>query len=66
MPHLVRSVGVRKHRPLVVGSALVGATLVVLADLLGRVLRPPAELPLGAVTALIGVPFFLSKLRRLT
>jgi iron complex transport system permease protein len=49
-----------------IGSALIGATLVVLADLLGRTLRPPAEIPLGAVTALIGVPFFLSKLRRLT
>ena len=65
VPHLVRAAGVRRHRPLLVGSALAGATLVVLADLLGRVLRPPAELPLGAVTALIGVPFFLVKLRRL-
>jgi len=66
VPHLVRSTGVRRHRELLIGSALAGATLVVLADLLGRVLRPPAELPLGAVTALIGVPFFLTKLRRLT
>jgi iron complex transport system permease protein len=65
VPHLVRAGGVRRSRPLLVGSAIVGATLVVLADLLGRILRPPAELPLGAVTALIGVPFFLSKLRRL-
>ncbi|HSQ33231.1 MAG TPA: iron ABC transporter permease [Gemmatimonadaceae bacterium] len=66
VPHIVRAVGVRRHRALLVGSALAGATLVVFADLLGRVLRPPAELPLGAVTALIGVPFFLAKLRRLT
>jgi iron complex transport system permease protein len=65
VPHLVRAGGVRRSRPLLAGSAIVGATLVVLADLLGRILRPPAELPLGAVTALIGVPFFLSKLRRL-
>jgi len=65
VPHLVRAAGVRRNRPLIVGSALTGATLVVFADLLGRVLRPPAELPLGAVTALIGVPFFLTKLRRL-
>ena len=65
VPHLVRAAGVRKHRELLVGSAIAGATLVVLADLLGRVLRPPGELPLGAVTALIGVPFFLAKLRRL-
>jgi iron complex transport system permease protein len=65
VPNLVRGAGVRRSRPLLVASALTGATLVVLADLLGRTLRPPAELPLGAVTALIGVPFFLVKLRRL-
>lgn len=65
VPHLVRAAGVRRHRALLVGSAVTGATLVVLADLLARVLRPPGELPLGAVTALIGVPFFLTKLRRL-
>ncbi|HTJ21953.1 MAG TPA: iron ABC transporter permease [Gemmatimonadaceae bacterium] len=66
VPHIVRAAGIRRHRALLIGSALAGATLVVCADLLGRVLRPPAELPLGAVTALIGVPFFLAKLRRLT
>jgi iron complex transport system permease protein len=65
VPHIVRAAGVRRHRELLVGSAVAGAILVVLADLLGRVLRPPGELPLGAVTALIGVPFFLIKLRRL-
>jgi len=66
VPHIVRGTGVRRHRPLLVGSALIGATLVVLADLAARVLRPPSELPLGAVTALVGVPFFLVRLRRLT
>jgi iron complex transport system permease protein len=66
VPHIVRAAGLRRHRALLVGSALAGATLVVGADLLGRILRPPAELPLGAVTALIGVPFFLAKLRRLS
>ncbi len=66
VPHIVRAAGVRRHRSLIVGSALAGAALGVAADLLGRILRPPAELPLGAVTALIGVPFFLIKLRRLT
>lgn len=66
VPHLVRSAGVRRHRELLVASAIAGATLVVLADLLGRTLLPPAELPLGAVTALIGVPFLLVKMRRLT
>jgi iron complex transport system permease protein len=66
VPHLVRSAGVRRHRPLLIGAALVGATLVVAADLAARVLRPPAELPLGAVTAVLGVPFFLAQLRKTT
>lgn len=66
VPHIVRGTGLRRHRPLIVGSALVGATLVVLADVAARVLRPPSELPLGAVTALVGVPFFLVRLRRLS
>jgi iron complex transport system permease protein len=66
VPHIARAAGLRRHRSLLIGSALNGATLVVVADLLGRTLRPPAELPLGAVTALVGVPFFLLKLRRLT
>ena len=66
VPHIVRATGLRRHRSLLIGSAFAGATLVVGADLLGRIIRPPAELPLGAVTALIGVPFFLAKLRRLT
>src|SRR5689334_24117181 len=65
-PHLVRHLGARTHRPLLVASAIVGATLVVASDLLARALLPPAELPLGAVTAVIGVPFFLLQLRRLT
>src|SRR5689334_22279379 len=65
-PHLVRHMGARTHRPLLAASAIVGATLVVASDLLARVLLPPAELPLGAVTAVIGVPFFLLQLRRLT
>jgi iron complex transport system permease protein len=66
VPHIARAAGLRRHRSLLIGCALNGATLVVVADLLGRILRPPAELPLGAVTALVGVPFFLLKLRRLT
>jgi iron complex transport system permease protein len=66
VPHLVRSLGVRRHRELIAGAALVGAGLVVASDLVARLARPPAELPLGAVTALLGVPFFLVQLRRLS
>jgi len=65
VPHIVRRAGLRQHRPLIIGAAIVGSTLVVAADLVARIARPPAELPLGAVTALLGVPFFLWQLRRL-
>ncbi|MDQ6633924.1 MAG: iron ABC transporter permease, partial [Gemmatimonadota bacterium] len=66
VPHVVRMAGARTHRTIISASALAGAALVVTADLIARVARPPAELPLGAVTAILGVPFFLSRLRRLT
>ena len=62
VPHLVRRAGVRRHRPLLVGSALTGGALVIAADIAARTATPPAELPLGAITALIGVPFFLVQL----
>ena len=65
VPHLVRMAGARTHRAIIGAAALAGASLVVAADLVARSARPPAELPLGAVTALIGVPFFLARLRRL-
>lgn len=64
VPHIVRAAGIRHHRPLIVASALVGATLLTAADLVARTVRPPGELPLGAVTAILGVPFFLAQLRR--
>jgi len=44
----------------------IGALLVVLGAVAARTVLAPAELPLGAVTAVIGVPFFLVTLRRLT
>jgi iron complex transport system permease protein len=66
VPHLARAAGWRTHRPLLAGSALGGALLVVVADMAARTVRAPAELPLGAVTAVLGVPFFLARLRRLS
>jgi len=65
VPHLVRMAGARTHRTIISAAALAGAALVVMADLIARVALPPAELPLGAVTAILGVPFFLARLRRL-
>jgi iron complex transport system permease protein len=66
VPHLARGMGLRAHRPLVLAAGLIGATLVVAADLAARTVAAPTELPLGAITALLGVPFFLVQLRRLT
>lgn len=65
VPHIARRMGAGAHRGVILGSAVIGAILVVASDLVARTAMPPAELPLGAVTAVIGVPFFLLQLRRL-
>jgi iron complex transport system permease protein len=64
VPHLVRLVWHRDFRSLLPLVAIGGAILVVAADLVSRVAVPSAELPIGAFTAILGVPFFLSLLRR--
>ncbi len=64
VPHLVRLGFGADHRLVLPGSAMLGAALMVLADLAARSLAAPAELPVGVVTALIGAPFFLWLLRR--
>jgi iron complex transport system permease protein len=65
VPHAARALAGARHRAVLAVSALAGGTLVVGADLAARTVRAPAELPLGAVTAVIGVPFFLTLLRRM-
>ena len=52
------------NRFLIIGSALLGAALLSLADLIARLSLRPAELPIGIVTSAVGVPVFLSLLRR--
>ena len=64
VPNLARALGARQHRTMLLVSALYGAVLLIAADIAARTLRAPVELPLGAVTALIGVPFFLLRLRK--
>jgi iron complex transport system permease protein len=66
VPAIVRGLGARSVRSVILGAAVSGGALVVLADVLARTARAPAELPLGAVTALVGVPFFLARLRKMT
>lgn len=64
VPHGVRLLCGPGHRLLVPASALAGATFLVLADAVARTVLPPAELPVGILTALLGGPFFLALLRR--
>jgi iron complex transport system permease protein len=64
VPHLLRLVVGSDHRLLVPASALLGAGFLVLADTLARTLLAPTELPVGALTALVGGPLFIFLLRR--
>ena len=64
VPHLVRLMWRRDFRFLLPLCAIAGGVLLVASDLVSRVIIAPAELPVGAFTALLGVPFFLSLLRR--
>ena len=64
VPHIVRLITGPDHRVLLPASALAGASLLVCADTLSRVVLAPMELPVGIITALIGVPFFISLLRQ--
>lgn len=65
VPNIARAMGARRHRPMLLLSGVFGAVLLVFADLVSRTVRAPSQLPLGAITALIGVPFFLARLRKL-
>ena len=62
-PHCVRLLAGPDHRVVLPGSALLGAALVLAADSVARTAVKPAELPLGVLTAFVGVPFFLLLLR---
>lgn len=64
VPHMLRLLIGPDHRFLLPYSALAGAILLLLADVLARTLLAPAELPVGLVTALVGAPFFISLLRQ--
>jgi iron complex transport system permease protein len=64
VPHLIRLMIGPNYQGLVAGSAMLGAVFLIAADLLARTVIAPAELPVGIVTALIGVPFFITLLRR--
>lgn len=64
VPHITRALFGTDHRWLLPASALLGATLVLAADILARLIIPPQEVPVGVVTALLGTPLFLHLARR--
>ncbi len=64
VPHVVRLVAGPDHRLLLPGAALLGASLLVGADVIARTVAAPAELPIGILTAILGAPFFLWLLLR--
>lgn len=64
VPHIIRMAVSSDHRLLIPASALLGASLLLLADTLARIVIAPRELPVGAITALIGAPLFVYLLRR--
>ncbi|PRX33700.1 iron complex transport system permease protein [Meinhardsimonia xiamenensis] len=59
VPHLLRIASGPDHRALLPNAALLGAILLVLADVVARLVIAPAELPIGIVTAVMGAPVFL-------
>ena len=59
VPHLTRLLGGVNHNYVLPGSALMGAALMIIADLMARTIIQPAELPIGLITSAIGSPFFL-------
>lgn len=64
VPHVARMLVGADHRRLIVVVPVLGSVFLVSADLLARTLVPPQELPLGAITAAVGVPVFVLLMRR--
>ena len=64
VPHLIRILAGSDHRVVLPASALAGGTLLVVADTLARTVLAPRQLPVGALTATIGVPLFLILMSR--
>ena len=64
VPHVARAITGPDHRWLLPYAGLLGAVLLIAADVVGRVLVRPAELPVGLVLAFVGAPFFIALVRR--
>jgi iron complex transport system permease protein len=64
VPHMMRMAVGPRHRVLIPAAALGGAVFLTVADTLARVVVAPLEIPVGAVTAVVGTPYFVYLLRR--
>ena len=64
IPHILRAIIGHRHKPLVIHSALLGASLLLFADLATRTLAAPNELPLGLMTAIFGAPVLIIAARK--
>jgi iron complex transport system permease protein len=63
-PHITRYLIGPSNRPLIIGSAVIGAGLLLIADTAARSIAPPIELPIGLITSLIGAPILILILRK--
>jgi len=64
VPHIARSLVGPDHRRLMPASAILGATFMIVCDLISRVAFSPFEIPVGVITALVGTPIFIVVLKR--
>jgi len=64
VPHMLRLISGSDHRLLIPSSILLGGSLLLISDTLARTIIAPQQLPVGVITAFIGVPFFLVLLSR--
>ena len=62
-PHITRYLIGPTNRPLIIGSAVIGAGLLLIADTAARTIVPPYELPIGLITSLIGAPMLIGSTR---
>ncbi|MDF6044043.1 iron ABC transporter permease [Streptomyces sp. JH14] len=64
VPHIARAIVGSDHRWLLPMAALTGPVMLLVSDVIGRIVFPPSEVPAGVMTALIGVPFLVTLVRR--
>lgn len=64
IPHITRALTGMDYRFVIPASAVLGSLLLLVSDIIARMVNAPYETPVGAITALVGVPFFLYLARR--